>query len=346
MRKYVAELDGLRAISVLLVISTHMHQKVWTRASGPLGVVVFFVLSGFLITSLAMQEEASTGTVSLKAFYIRRSFRIFPLYYLILAVYWILICVLAYSPEKAIRMNEALPYLLGYMQEFAHLRWDGIFPFYQSWSLGIEEKFYLVWPFLAFVALPRLRGPLAIILTLASCIIGALSSGTYYTVHAYSSILVGCCLALYQDCLPFARMRNWWTPILLVLVLFHTVLIPLSQRNPILVTIYAICVALLVGVVTHSSTAFNKFLSLPLLVWIGKLSYGIYLVHLLCLNVAERISSNPVLAYILACAISASMALVLHFTVEKPFIKIGRAWAGKRKGSQKVRPQELTAAAG
>ena len=80
-RSYIPELDGLRAISVLLVISAHMKDRwAWNWLDGAQGVAVFFVLSGYLITMLALREEAREGFVSLKAFYIRRICRILPLY--------------------------------------------------------------------------------------------------------------------------------------------------------------------------------------------------------------------------------------------------------------------------
>ena len=85
-RKRIKELDGLRAIAVLLVVTVHMHDKVWTRLNGGLGVVIFFVLSGYLITMLALREEEARGGLDFTAFYIRRTFRIFPLYYVVLAV--------------------------------------------------------------------------------------------------------------------------------------------------------------------------------------------------------------------------------------------------------------------
>src|SRR5437899_7858756 len=99
-RKYLPELDGLRAVSVLIVVSHHMHDRVWSWLSGELGVTVFFVLSGYLITTLSLREESHRGSLSLTAFYVRRSFRIFPLYYIILAAYCVLILVLRVGHEQ------------------------------------------------------------------------------------------------------------------------------------------------------------------------------------------------------------------------------------------------------
>src|SRR5262249_34056818 len=152
---------------------------------------------------------AQKGFLLLSAFYIRRSFRIFPLYYVTLAAYCFLILILGLNPEKRPMLLGALPYYLLYMQEVPFF--GGIngetsnIPFYQSWSLGIEEKFYLVWPLLAFVVwrgrtslryaetlLLVVAFALAPLLSLVSWDLGALDSCLYPYYH----ILIGCFLAL------------------------------------------------------------------------------------------------------------------------------------------------------
>src|SRR5687768_10412193 len=124
-RKYLDELDGLRALSVLMVVTVHMHDKpvIWHWLGGWQGVTIFFVLSGYLITMLALKEEAKRGSLSLSAFYIRRSFRIFPLYYLVLALYCLLIFgggTFGFWKEKKEPLKQALPWYLLYMQEVPH----------------------------------------------------------------------------------------------------------------------------------------------------------------------------------------------------------------------------------
>src|SRR5690242_5359443 len=120
---YYPGLDGLRAFAVLLVATFHVNvdpsSSLRSMLGGLIGVELFFVLSGFLITSLLIEEEASRGRVDLTAFYIRRSFRILPLYYLILAAYCVLILVLHMDPRRA-EFVHALPYYVAYLQEFPH----------------------------------------------------------------------------------------------------------------------------------------------------------------------------------------------------------------------------------
>lgn len=183
-RKYIPEVDGLRAIAVLLVVTVHMHDKLWQPLNGALGVVIFFVLSGYLITMLALREEKNRGRLDFGAFYTRRSFRIFPAYYLVLGAYAVLILGLKISPEKAAGFVHNLPYYLFYCQEIPYFHFhSSAFLFYQSWSLGIEEKFYLVWPLLAFGILPvvrRLRGLITAAIVLGLALAPAFSTWAHW----------------------------------------------------------------------------------------------------------------------------------------------------------------------
>ena len=191
MTHYIPELDGIRAIAVLLVVTAHMHTNFWDITAGGLGVYVFFVLSGYLITSLALKEEAETGALSFTAFYIRRIFRIFPLYYLVLAVYCVLIFGLGMSPERRPQMLANMPYYLTYFQEVPFFR-GTLGTFGHSWSLGIEEKFYLLWPIVAFSIF---RGKNTLRLWLA-CGLAVLAAFSSVFIAPYASILAGCALAI------------------------------------------------------------------------------------------------------------------------------------------------------
>src|ERR1700761_6862061 len=89
--RYFAALDGARALSILLVITWHVDERRWAYLSGYTGVVIFFVLSGFLIHTLLLREEDRSGTVSLKGFYLRRCFRILPLYFVVIGMYLVML---------------------------------------------------------------------------------------------------------------------------------------------------------------------------------------------------------------------------------------------------------------
>ena len=148
--KYTVEipsLNGIRAICIIIVIGSHMRNsanfpKELTNSWGYLfdgstGVSVFFVLSGFLITYLLIQEEEKNGSISLKNFFIRRTLRIFPVYYLVLFTYFILqqFNVLQFTTNQWISSLTYTKNIFGGSWVDGHL-----------WSLAVEEQFYLIWP--------------------------------------------------------------------------------------------------------------------------------------------------------------------------------------------------------
>ncbi|HZG00492.1 MAG TPA: acyltransferase, partial [Chitinophagales bacterium] len=153
---YIPGLDPLRAVAAVSVAVTHIEQikttnglpnasdlPFFVHTGGHIGVVLFFVLSGFLITLLLLRELESTGRISYKDFYARRILRIWPLYYFILiatAVLW------SYQPSwlTALLCFTILP-------NVAHVADIGWVPSPPVWSIGVEEQFYLVWPLVVFL---------------------------------------------------------------------------------------------------------------------------------------------------------------------------------------------------
>jgi peptidoglycan/LPS O-acetylase OafA/YrhL len=138
-------LDGLRGISILAVIWHHTAAGLGgipLSDNGFLGVDMFFVLSGFLIVTLILRERARTGTVSLERFYVRRTLRIFPIYYLVLG--GVLLFVTVVSPGSPMRVPflAELPFHLTYTSNWIH----SATLFAIAWSLATEEQFYLLWP--------------------------------------------------------------------------------------------------------------------------------------------------------------------------------------------------------
>jgi peptidoglycan/LPS O-acetylase OafA/YrhL len=333
---YLPELDGLRACAIFLVLLSHFGME-GCAPLGYMGVSAFFVLSGYLITSNALVEEAAKGAISIAAFYVRRAFRIFPLYYLILGVYCFLILGLNLYPEKHGALKEALPFYLVYLQEIPYLRTpEGVsLPFYQSWSLGIEEKLYLVWPLICFVALvykTTWRIPVALSLIF-------LCSLSRYT-RPYVPILFGCVLALSfrLDAVRKLVERTSWfglwvaSAILLALHLAPTNI----WTSEIARMLYAMVFTVFLGFLLPQANAFKKVLSSSPLVFIGKMSYGIYLVHLLCLG-ALRVEipiQNKWLLVLVTLGLSLLVATVLHYTLELPFIQLGRRLSNRVASSR------------
>ena len=146
--RYFPSLDGMRAFCVLLVMFNHVHAVVPKWIVGWLGVDVFFVLSGFLITTLLIREKARSGRISLKAFYTRRFYRIVPVYLFTVLLYAVAVRV-THDVVKTDQFNAALPWLMTFMQEFRPNTTGNVLG--HGWTLGIEEKFYVFWPLLLII---------------------------------------------------------------------------------------------------------------------------------------------------------------------------------------------------
>ncbi len=348
-RSYFPALDGIRAVSVLMVMSNHLHSNFafMHRLPGWSGVDVFCVLSGFLITTLLIREENETGTVQLKAFYLRRFFRIVPIFLLVLALY----APLAYFGEHGSRWaayKSALPLYLTFNQDFVPHE----APFSFSWTLGIEEKFYLVWPYLAFVLCRRLRDR-----ALMASLFFAISSGVYlamessydrvfFQARSYAALAIGALLACFLAS-KAARIYSIWlnrVPTVLppALVIVSLGLIVYDRRYLLL---FDVAVALLISHLLLESGPLRRWLSSAIPVWIGKRSYAMYLTHLLILN-PLRILVRPknVLAelgvLLVAYVLTAGLAHLLYLFLEQPMRRLG-----KRIAAPWVLRQEASVAA-
>lgn len=349
-RPYFPALDGLRALSIALVVLWHAtEEQYYGWLHGFHGVTIFFVLSGFLITTLLLREEDRHGAVSFSGFYIRRVFRILPLYYLVLGVYCVLIIFARLQPERLDEFLRALPYYTFYFSEYPHyMRFRA--PFDLSWSLGIEEKFYLVWPALAFGLLAAIRARLTVAAGLLLFTF-VLPEGWVVSqfLRPYGLILVGCIagLALHKPrgFNAVQALGRWQLPLLIAL-LGSCVLVSEPKRWEILVALAT--VLLLVSTLVHPEGAVARFFSTAPLVRVGGISYGIYLIHQLCLNAAERVIPGSwgfwggTLLAVAGGAASIVGALLLSKYVEKPLIQVGRrlsASAARRLGGSAATAQ-------
>jgi peptidoglycan/LPS O-acetylase OafA/YrhL len=367
-RRYFPALDGLRAISIFLVLILHTNSALWSPVNGGMGVFAFFVISGYLITTLALREEARRGAVSLRAFYIRRSCRIFPLYYLVLLVYVVLVIGANYRGHRHLLTN-ALPYFLTYTNDFApHL---AVTAFAHSWSLGVEEKFYFVWPLLGFLLLKRnTLARVGLLITLIFVpftlhVAGLLPFdirpfGSVPLVYAYTSILVGCLLAiLLHEPRSFRVLSSLGAPVGAALTLTAFVLAQafagFTEWMPFA---YAFAVALAIVTIVIGDSFWVRVLATRPFIFVGVRSYGIYLVHVICLAVivavmrdvpgvtfdssdrptggSRWLTSSAILAS--AFCVSLLVAALLNLTIERRAIAAGRAWTRRLTGSAAIAP--------
>ncbi|MFD6568266.1 acyltransferase family protein [Micromonospora profundi] len=193
MRRFPA-LDGLRAVAAVMVFAFHFGGPSWAWLTGWIGVHLFFVLSGFLITTLLLREEHRFGRVSLRAFYLRRFFRIMPVYLLVLLLTW----ALAQLNGTADAVERSLAYYLLLLNDFLPAN----APYLHSWTIGIEQKFYLIWPAVAFVLVTAaFRRRLAVTLGLLVLLVALIPPDVGWLgwpIH-YVAILLGCLVAVVKD---------------------------------------------------------------------------------------------------------------------------------------------------
>ena len=190
---YRPDLDGLRAVAVILVILTHARWP-WPNNGGDAGVTAFFVLSGFLITGILRNQQARQGRIGIAAFYRRRIIRLAPA----------LIGLLAFTLVGGVAVGWAGNWQLGivsclvYVSNWVQVAGLSINPLGHTWSLAIEEQFYLLWPAVLILARGRLL-PLALGAIVVGSVVRLISSGTFEyfsTITRADAILVGCVVAI------------------------------------------------------------------------------------------------------------------------------------------------------
>jgi peptidoglycan/LPS O-acetylase OafA/YrhL len=324
-------LDGLRAVSILMVLLGHLSgtRNFPTIDLGignyaHLGVTIFFVISGFLITSLLISEQTATGGISLRLFYLRRTLRIFPASYAYLIVLAAL-CALGFVAVPRVSMICAFTYTINYLPGHAwqvgHL-----------WSLSVEEQFYLLWPF-AFSALGRRKGIGAAVAVMAFAIVARAGSRMFLIGTAYrdlpmfpmvaDSLASGCILALTRSWL---EKQRWYLNLFRPVLALTTVAVVLSLNRFAGYTVVGILgtsiinigIALLVHRCVFKPTDyFGTFLNWRPVAFIGTLSYSLYVWQQLFLN---RSSSSWINAFPENVVLAAGAALASYYMIEKPMV--------------------------
>jgi peptidoglycan/LPS O-acetylase OafA/YrhL len=337
-RRQLPALDGCRAVAVLAVLVFHFDQ---TLLPGDLGVAFFFVLSGFLITWLLRREWAETGRVSLRGFYARRVLRIFPAYYVFVGVA-ATIAYLAGNGWPPILGAAMLTYNMDYLQATG----AAVGRLGHMWSLAIEEKFYLLWPACFLLLAPR--GWHAVRLGLVVTIVVALvwrsafvlAGGSWdWTYHAFDTridnIAIGCLLALVVEAPAFLRVvraatARVWLPLVTVALIVASRWDAFGLwHNTAGYTVEALLMALLIAqlLVLHERP-FWRWLDHPIARWLGRLSYSLYLYHILGLSVRHLFGPLPAWAGLaVGTAAAIAFAAISHYAVERPFLRLKDRWA-------------------
>lgn len=302
--RYMSGLDGLRALAVIGVIFYHLTPHI--LPGGFLGVPIFFVLSGYLISDLLIQEFEQNGKISLKQFWKRRLNRLYPalVTMLILVTGWITIF------ERSLLLNirnmilTSLVYLNNWWQISQGASYFDRFttpsPFVHLWSLAIEGQFYLIWPVIVVFAIVFIKrndwifytfigvSILSALLMAILYVPGADPSRVYYGTDTRAfSLLIGSALAFIwpstklKKNLPNAGRVTLDAVGVLSLGLLIWLMVQLMDSDPFTyyggIFIFSLISGILVAVVAHPATWLAKLLSLQPLKWIGQRSYGLYL---------------------------------------------------------------------
>lgn len=356
-KQYYPALDGLRGAAILLVILLHNFGFINYFFFGWLGVDLFFVLSGFLITDILLNSVDKPHY--LRNFYIKRILRIFPVYYLLLIIcFFILPHITNLNQNLDYYKNNQL-WLWTYLQNWLYVFREpfGSKMLLHIWSLAVEEQFYLVWP----ITILLIRKPKVLLVIVATVLfivaitrfilwsyhIEYLAYSTLYTYTRIDGICIGCMLALMLRINP--ELLKKYTP-LIVLGLaalnfgFYFFNAKHSNTIPYLAfvgyTTFAIMFGLLVNeAVSQKSKIIDLIFNNRILKFFGKISYGLYMYHLpvyiILFGMMQKTLSGifslnektlAIVASLVITAISILLSLLSYQYFEKPFLRLKRKY--------------------
>ena len=332
--KYRPDIDGLRAIAVLSVMFFHVGFG-WF-GGGWVGVDVFFVISGFLITRL-IRDEYEAGTFSFAGFYARRARRLFPSFFFTVAASFIAGSVI-FDPVYLQHFAGEVVYAIVAAANFFYWLDGGYFgvaeqykPLLHTWSLGVEEQFYLVWPLTIVLALRYCRRYLWLVLTAAS--LASLFLAEYFfwddKARAVFLLLPGRIFefAIGAMLVWLVKYQRRSRPLLdaalvLGLALIFVAVFGFTTKTP-FPGIYALvpCLGAALAIFGGTSTHLRWILANRLMVGIGKISYSLYLVHWPIIVFYRYHRLNPLdhLEQAMICVGSIVAATLMYTLIEQPF---------------------------
>jgi peptidoglycan/LPS O-acetylase OafA/YrhL len=346
-------LNGIRAIAALIVVIWHIDQYTFVFFTNSIGfytngmaahmVDMFFVLSGFLITSLLLAEKEKTNTINIKYFYIRRILRIWPLYYLSILLTVILL-YFGFVPESSADFSvlsyAVLLYIL-ILPNFAAITNYAIPSIAPLWSMGVEEQFYLIWPQILkrtskYIKIFILIFFLLLSLKLISFIVFTEKSMVFQflTITRFSIMCIGAMGAYLihsnHNFLNFIfrkdiQLISWG--VLIFSIFYKPIQLHITIDNEVNSIFYFF---IILNVASNKSTLIsleNKFLN-----FIGKISYGIYVYHMIIIFITSHIlynyniTANLVLLYPFILITTIFIAWVSYNFFELPFLKMKKKY--------------------
>ena len=360
-------LDGLRAVAVGLVMVGHYGHL---SSLGSLGVETFYVISGFLITWLLLREYDATGGIVKRRFYLRRALRIFPAFYVFLVVCAVVLAATPLMPPL-IRWLASATYTADYYAA-THV---GPSVLIHTWSLAVEEQFYLLWPPVLILLLRG--GTRAVRLGLVGLLVGVTvwrigiirvwGGSPNYVRFALDSqadfLAIGALLAVSWTSSEEAQgvwtvRRAWWPWITIAGLVVVTATLDRTWTFefsfPLKVALLGL---LLLQLLQLRGRGVWGLLDHPVMRWLGRISYSLYLYHYLTWFVALQYARGPLAAGLLGAALAVPIAALSYYCVERPLLSLrdrrlaplhsvgsvqGRTWASdwrdRRRGPVAAQP--------
>lgn len=349
--RHIPELDGFRGLAISFVVvgryfefnGSNSGARAFAQHFAQLGVLLFFVLSGFLITALLHRELSFTGTIDFKRFYVRRVLRLAPAFVLFLSIVVVLIKLRLITDVTKLELLLCFLYLrniFGHSLSLGHI-----------WSLSLEEQFYLVWP-ISFYLIPRQK---VIQIVSVICLLFMLwrglaislhlfsyESGTYYVrpYFRFDSFLIGglaalCLFASEKFSIRIQRIAKMRWALPLWLLLFFWAAVGERFSHALHITISEILVTvLLVHIVIRNRSLASRICRLRIFRYLGAISYSLYLWQELFISKAPP-SWGPFKDIPLAFVVPVAIAMASYHLMERPILGL------KNRLAPEARSEEL-----
>lgn len=345
---YVPELDGLRGVAIIFVMLFHFEVPLFE--GGFIGVDIFFVLSGFLITSLLVQEFDRIGRINLQYFYIRRVLRLGPSLICLLVIFCLISFIVLDRKEAIDNLIDALISLVYFSN------WARAFMLHppdflgHTWSLSIEEQFYILWP-IALLMLLRIVNDrryiiiISIFIALCSwCLRSYLVIDQAPVERLYNgldtradALMLGCALGvLISSRLMTENARRYLSKSLMIIA-------PCSMIGLLALAIFGrwqdpamyffgffavelFTVVLILDCLIDNQSIIRRFLKIKWLVWTGSISYGLYLWHYPIYRVLSALGFSPLSVVLIGISITFAIAACSYYLLEKPILKLKKGF--------------------
>ena len=337
---YRPEIDGLRAIAVVAVIFYHAQINLFK--GGFIGVDVFFVISGYLITSIILKELLTTGNFSFKYFYERRVRRILPVLLFVMLVTlpfaWMYLI-----PSSFIDFSKSILYSLGFSSNF-YFHYSGqqyglesslLKPFLHTWSLSVEEQYYILFPITALIIFRYLKEYFSVVLIIGFMVSLGIAywgsknytSATFYLLHSRMwELIAGSILAYYEIVKGKKRskyqiLNSTYTCLGLLLIFLSIIFLKEHFPHPSFYTLPSVVGVCLIIWFAKKDEIVTKILSSRLLVGVGLISYSLYLWHypiFSFLRVVDSFPKDSIFKSIIVGIILVLLSIFSYFFIEKP----------------------------